>query len=450
MIDAWKRTYLPMFLLLCLIFGGASNGGFFENAILQVVAVAMACTVLAISPASGGPHTDWAFPWLVLGVIFVVALQFLPLPLSLWKLLPGRGEIAAELGLISVIPEWTFVTLSIHDSLASLAWFLPAISMAAVLYVRREVEIWALAIVIVATAFFAIGLGLVQFLSGPESAAYFYRFTNRGLMVGFFSNANHMATFLLVALPFLAAVIRHSILERPRQRRELMLLGAVAGGFIFLGVVLVGSLTGYALAIPVLALSCGILIPYRKKLVVIGALPLLLFGLGLVALTDEGANVFSEESAGAERGRQQIFSTTIEAASDFFPVGSGLGTFRDVYDNYEDLDAVANVYVNHAHSDYLEILLEFGLLGVVAIVAFLVWWASRIRVVMTVGTEVPFLYASAIASGTILAHSIWDYPLRTTALSTTFALCCLMLARAGRGAPRDPRGAQEARPDARH
>ncbi len=266
-------------------------------------------------------------------------------------------------------------------------------------------------------------------LGPPTLAAYFYEMTNRGLMVGFFANANHMATMLLVASPFLTALVRSAIDRNPNQRRELLLLWLVLAGFIFLAILLVGSLTGYALALPVFAWCCLIIFPSAGKALRYMLLPAVLAGIALIAFTDEGGNVFEEDSASSDGGRAQIFSTTREAIADFMPVGSGLGTFRDIYDNYEPTDAVRNVYINHAHSDYLEILLELGVLGAIGMAAFLGWWAWRAGGVLLGSSKDYMAQAAAIGSGIILVHSAWDYPLRTAALSAIFAFCCIVLAR---------------------
>ncbi|WP_338243071.1 O-antigen ligase family protein [Aurantiacibacter hainanensis] len=418
---------LPAYFLACLLLGGASNGGFVANFALQISGLAIVLIAVATLPRKPGFHLDPRFRSLVLFSGVIVGLQFVPLPLSVWTSLPGREAIAAELALLGVTPSATFVSLSIHDSLASLAWMLPAACFLAAMWFQLEVPALQIALALIGGTLIAIALGLVQFFGGVDSFAYLYEITNRGLMVGVFANANHMATLLLATLPFLTAVVRSQIVVRESARRELLLLWAVLVGFIVLAIGLVGSLTGYALLLPVLVLCGMMLLPGSRKKLLTALLGAFAIGIGLVSLTDEGGNVFSEDAALSERGRQQIFSVTLEANEEFWPVGTGLGTFRDIYDNYEDRNSVSNVYVNHAHSDYLEVALEMGLAGVAGIVAFLAWWLSRLRAIWVGRATDPFVHAAAIASGTILVHSGWDYPLRTATLSTLFAFCCVLM-----------------------
>lgn len=431
MTAAASRISLPVLLALCLLLGGASNGGFEANFLLQVLAVIVAVLAASTSQSSARANCDRYICWLVLLWLAIVGIQFVPMPPSIWGALPGRTLIATENASLGAPAQWGFITLSLYGSLASLTWALPAVCLAFALSVSESCEERALAMAIVGCTILAIGVGLAQILGASDSAAYLYDITNRGLMVGFFANANHMATLLLVALPFLTALIRPETDRKPDKDSELVVLWIVLTGFIFLAILLVGSLTGYALALPVFAMCCVMMFPAARRLLRYVFMSAVLAGVAVIAFANEGGNVFDEESALSQGGRQQIFGLTLQAAADFFPVGSGLGTFHDIFDDYEARDAVSNVYVNHAHSDYLEILLELGLAGAIGILLFLAWWAWKVRaVVLTAGNDY-MAQAAAIASGVVLVHSLWDYPLRTAALSAIFAFCCVVLARTG-------------------
>lgn len=439
MTRASRAWYILLFFALCLAFGGASNGGFLGNFVLQILAVGLLLLV-AISTRERQPaRVDRSFWWL-LGIFAVVAVaQFIPLPLSLWSSLPGRQEILDDLALVGVVPRPTMVTLSLHETISSLVWILPPIAFAVVLARREELQSRELAAILVGFAFLSIALGVLQFFGGQNSSAYFYEITNRGLMVGFFSNANHMATLLLVALPFLAALLRNEMDRLPNKASELVILGFVLAGLIIVGIALVGSLTGFGLALPVILLSLAIMLPKIRKVTAWMLAPALLLGGIFIASTDEVGNVFAEDATGLQAGRQQIFTTTLEAAIVYWPVGTGAGTFREIYDDFEDLDTATTTYINHAHNDYLEILLEFGAAGGLAIAAFLAWWAWTVVRLAKKGLDDPFVSAAVVGSGVILLHSFWDYPLRTVSIGVVFAFCCVVIARASlmRAEPED-------------
>jgi O-antigen ligase len=121
---------------------------------------------------------------------------------------------------------------------------------------------------------------------------------------------------------------------------------------------------------------------------------------------------------GEQQQRPFIIATTLQAASDHFPAGSGGGSFLRVYQHYEDPAEASPQYRNHAHNDYAEVLLEYGALGALLILAVIGWWARQAQVAWR-GQGPGFAEARAgvIMLGILLVHSAVDYPLRTGALA---------------------------------
>lgn len=116
------------------------------------------------------------------------------------------------------------------------------------------------------------------------------------------------------------------------------------------------------------------------------------------------------------------------------PLGSGVGTFVAAYPSFErPQDTIANVYANRAHNDWLEAWLESGIVGIVLIAAFLIWFVLRSRRIWARNPDdvraIDALLASAptIVIPLILIHSAVDYPLRTDAIMAVFAFCCAMM-----------------------
>ena len=244
-------------------------------------------------------------------------------------------------------------------------------------------------------------------------------------MVGFFANANHMATLILIAIPFIAALLREGRDRFPRRRNEFTVLGLSFLALYAIGVVLVGSMTGFALLLPVTLASALIIWPMGRRNTVLISLPVLI--LGLLALFLYGAQLLlpANGDLSSQAGRVKIFQTAFPALVDYFPVGSGLGTFEEIYRRYEDESAVTRVFINHAHNDYLELVIELGLPGLLLIAAFGLWWLSCLKRLASSDAS-PFAWAGWIAIGVVLAHSAWDYPLRTAAISVLFGICCVL------------------------
>ena len=116
------------------------------------------------------------------------------------------------------------------------------------------------------------------------------------------------------------------------------------------------------------------------------------------------------------------------------PFGSGAGTFVRVYPTFEPArDTIANVYANHAHNDLLEVCLEGGIVTVLLLVTFLIWfglrsanvWRRSPTDVRTI--DVLLMRAATIVIPLIIAHSFFDYPLRTGAMMAVFAFSCALL-----------------------
>jgi len=58
---------------------------------------------------------------------------------------------------------------------------------------------------------------------------------------------------------------------------------------------------------------------------------------------------------------------------EFLPLGSGLGTFADVFRRYQDEGITG--FIDHAHNDYLEFWVEYGPAGLAAFLAISLWVA---------------------------------------------------------------------------
>jgi O-antigen ligase len=325
------------------------------------------------------------------------------------------------------------LSLNPAGTLSSVLAFIPPLAMVAAMSRLKAYRPQWLAAALFAGTTAGIALGALQIASsgGGQSPWYLYDETNWGRGVGFFANVNHMATLLVVTIPFLAATVAAA---RSRGKQRSTAIAAIAAGLalvIVVGLVLNGSLAGYGLALPVIAASSLILIPAggRLRTWILGLAILLLVGsLAALQMSPVGTRGIGEEANSSIQSRTEILSTTAHAIADFMPFGSGLGSFRAVYPLYESANRVTSTYVVHVHNDYAEIVLELGLAGIVLLVLFLAWWAIAVARVWRTAEAGPFARAAAIASAAVLIHSLVDFPLRTAAVAACFAMCLALLA----------------------
>jgi O-antigen ligase len=126
-------------------------------------------------------------------------------------------------------------------------------------------------------------------------------------------------------------------------------------------------------------------------------------------------------------------------ARDYFPYGSGAGTFDPVYRVVESDALLGATYYNHAHNELVETLLTGGLLSVVVLGLFVLWWLRACWRLFArgraVSIEAQYGRAGAIIVGVLLLAGLVDYPMRTPLLSVVFAVAACWLAGAVAGAP---------------
>jgi O-antigen ligase len=412
---------------MCLVLGGSVQG-VWSNALLQLAGVAILVWA-ATSNADGQPARPLRqLFWIALAALVFVLLQLVPLPASLWPQLgAGRATLAEGFAVLGLQTPAASISVAPYSTVETLVTMIPPVAMfAAIVRLRAYRASW-LALALLAGTFAGILLGALQVAGG--NSWYLYRRTNFGFATGFFANANHMATLLVISLAFLGALLAAARGGSVQRYSAAVALVAGASLVVLVGLVLNGSLAGFGLALPVAAATLLLVLPVARRtrrLLVAGAVALL--AAAAIALTMTPTGTQDRGAATSVSSRAEMFETTSTAIRDFLPFGSGLGTFRTVYQLYEDHDAITNTRVPHAHNDYAELVLELGIAGILLIGAFLLWWVSAAARTWRVADATPFARAASIASAAILAHSAVDYPLRTAAISAAFAMCLALLA----------------------
>lgn len=450
-----RAILLPIFVASAIVLGGASAAGALANLLLQLIGIGIAwLTVIAPRRRPFDSGERWL---VVIGVAFVaLALaQLIPLPPGVWSGFPGREPIVREFQLLGAAAPWLPLSL---NSAATVASVLAMTVVAGAFAATRRAGPGTLATfawVIVVMAALSALLGFLQLVSGEHSPLYFYTITNRGDPVGFFSNSNHLATLELMSIPMVAALAarrRGGDQGGGGQAGSLVILGAL-GVLILLGLVTNGSVAGLVLLLPTLV-ACFLLFRGGRSrkiaLITFGVIVVLIAAFVLLALNSPLLQGFAQTSLDAgPTSRLTFWRTTVVAIATYFPLGSGLGTFTTVFPSFENPATVSSVFINHAHNDYLEIVLELGAAGIAMILAFLGWWVSRVVMIWRARDSSALARAATITTAVVLAHSLADYPMRTAAVAVIFTACCAIMARSTRQVSLPPVIADDA-PPARH
>jgi O-antigen ligase len=326
------------------------------------------------------------------------------------------------------------LSLAPYDGVATLLALLPPLGILAAMSGLRGYSAPLLAAALISGTIAGVLLGILQVTSGEpaNSTWYLYRQSNFGVATGFFANSNHMASLLLATIPFIAA-LGATVRERAKDLRlRSAALALVGGGLVvvILGLALNGSLAGYGLGLPVALASVLMLIGMRSRFGR-GALAAIALS-SLAALALVWATPVNRGAATSVSSRQTILANSAKLLDEFGLAGTGLGTFEKVYRLTERPDRVDSYYVNHAHNDYLELAVETGLPGIILMLLFLAWWGRSVWQMVRSPAADHFAMAGAIASAALLLHSAADYPLRTAAVSSVFAMCLLLVVQSRR------------------
>ena len=422
-------------LVVAVLFGGGSQ----QNALRLALVELASLPVLLVSVyrlGRSGAWRMWVFP---LGILIAIAavplLQLVPLPPELWRSLPGREDLVSALRLAGVAQPWLPITLEPESTLQSAMALAPPAAMFLAVLCSNERQRLTLVSATLVLAVSSIVLGAAQVAGGQQSPLYLYEFAHRGLPIGWFSNRNHQAIFLLAALPMATLWVIDGRGEA--RRRVPPALASVLFGLLIVGVIATRSRAGLILLGPAIAGSLA-LGWNRNRFGVGGRTFAVMLGVILVAMLFAAQflviNVLPRfDPQQSPEFRFEAWPQVSAVASDYLPLGSGIGTFDPVYRSIEPLALLTPIEAtpfNHAHNEYLEIWLETGWMGVAVLLAFGVWSVrASFGAWKAGGDETKSLQrASAIVIGLLLAHSVVDCPVRTEAMATVFALACGLIA----------------------
>lgn len=373
----------------------------------------------------------------------LVALHLVPLPPAIWHNLPGRELAVAIDEAAGLTGQWRPISLVPFRTLNSLlSLTVPLAGLVLAVQLPRDqlrISAYALLAIGMVSAF----VSLLQVSGGGAgNPFYFYRITNGDSAVGLFANRNHNAILLALSIVILGAL---TALHRPKRDWQvywrivpvgmalalipfLIITQSRAG--LVLGVLALGAFAwlhrpqtahyGRAIAKP--ALSPRMIASAAAAAALAGATYLFTAANGLDRLMTSGG--------GDDELRLAIWPVTLDLIAQHFPVGSGIGTFVEVYEAGEPASTLGASYVNHAHNDFLEVLMTGGLpAAVIAAGGAIYLLIAGIRALRAGGGADAALRRLGFVTLAILAAgSLYDYPLRTPSLALHFILALVWIA----------------------
>jgi hypothetical protein len=428
-LTPWR---LSLFLVICCLFGGTSQAALAIKLPLFMVSLLVIGWVLTSS--SREPLRALLTPIIILGAAFfaIFWLYLIPLPPELWTKLPGRAPIETGLRLVDEELPWLPLSLTPEDTFVSIWSFLPPVAIVLLLRLDlREKELSRAFKTIIVISIFSVLLGLLQFIHGGKFL-FIYAISSFENAVGLFSNANHYACFLVMIFPlcfYLVSKGRGAGFFLLNQKTATSKLAAINLIFIWIGVLLAGSMTGYFILVFAFILSVFYLRREHKltlSVFLIGLAGMGLFALDFFYFKEFGDQLIEKFTEMKGVSRQEIYTTMLTQLDLFSLIGNGPGSFYDSYLVIENRDTMGTKFANQAHSDFLQITQEIGILGVLSMTGL-----ASLFVIMKEAFFSPrknyLRLAAAISVSSVFIASMPDYPLRTISVSTLFVFfVCIM------------------------
>lgn len=433
---------LAFFLVACIALGGSARGDVASLIVLRPLAVLMLGFGLwRLQARQIKAHRFLC--GMAFAILAVPIMQLVPLPPALWNHLPGRG-LVMEIDQVAGIGQiWRPLSLTPAATWnAFYATLVPFAVLILGIQLGAEEQRRLLVVAIFLCGFSAL-LGLIQILGDPNSALYFYNITNNGSAVGLFANRNHQALLLAMMLPMLAVLARGNGPGGTARR-----LAAITAGLVLLPLILItGSRSGLLVAAMALLAIPFILgrdrpvdaavspadTRWSGRLPFSGRVGLLLAGAGLVILTVWLGRDLAwdrlQTFAPAEEIRAKLLPTLVAMILAYAPTGSGMGSFERIYQVHEPDSLLNPDYMNHAHNDWLEIMLNggaaAGLLLIVALIGLALGMKRAFFDQLASSTAIRYSRLGLVLVLLVALASAFDYPLRVPSLAALFAIAVL-------------------------
>lgn len=375
--------------------------------------------------------------------IFICILQIIPLPSFIVKILsPSAHEIwnfntylfdkfegfsATSFQTISLVPHY-----STNKLISILCYILLGFVVSKTIKTNRNIKL--LLYVFAFMVLIESMLGCYQFLTGNT----FFDINKKHIATGTFVNKNHLSGFFELSCPlligylfyliFFSEVDNKSIASVSFKTAEIAVFGVISG-FSLIVFIFTFSRLGYISLFFSILISFLIYIRSYGKINRKTFVPLLFIVFFLFFGIYKSFDIFSDRVSLSNidiKGRTIVFKDSIDVIKDYPILGSGLGTFKEIYPAYKTLELA--VTVNFTHNDYLQLAVETGLIGIsILIVALILFFRSTLqKLKFLYKREDKFLFFVKLGCLTgiisILIHSFGDFNLHIPSNAVYFAI----------------------------
>jgi O-antigen ligase len=337
----------------------------------------------AASAAAAPPPLPRCLTWAIVLFPCYAIFQLLPLPVFVLRIFsPERVRILEGLRIITTPPS--FAPLTTVPS-ATVEYLLSIVGYTLTFLVVRKFA-WQLGLArnwipVVCL----IGIAAIQAVWALFESAN----SGPGIAHGSYVNRNHFAGLLEMAIPF---TIAYALYAFDGRRHSASALSAVkASASVCSGVLLLTAVIGSLSKMGFFATLCGIFVFFSFALVSLrgwkrgvgvaclaGALAAGFVFLPSDPLVGAVGETLSQGTRSDLEGRLPVWRDTEHLLREYPVFGSGLGTYSSVFPKFQT--SSLDLFVPHAHNDFLEFATDLGLLGfliLAVIVGCVIWIAAK-------------------------------------------------------------------------
>lgn len=274
-------------------------------------------------------------------------------------------------------------------------------------------------------AFFGFAVALFAIIQGLTSKGELYWAITPhfgGSVYGPYVNRNHYSGLmeLLAPVPLALAAVRGQSLEK---RALLIFAGIVMGVSVFSS----QSRAGMASFVLETVILCLFLLRIRRSIrtgaafafgAILFAAFILIFGAG---------ELFQRFSELSDQARLAIFKDSLKMIRQHPLLGWGLGTFPTIYPHFRSF--YTDNFVNQAHNDVIQFVVETGLIGAAAGVWFIVSLYRKALYTLdrwTGSVGDASVLAAIVGCTGLLFHSFFDFNLHIPANAVAFIMFCAL------------------------
>ncbi|CAG0935226.1 hypothetical protein TFLX_04058 [Thermoflexales bacterium] len=384
------------------------------------------------------------FPWIQLGWLILLSPFLLFITMEQWWWLLGIPAIWLASWLIrgfpvqstplnisvGVIAGMSLVSLLITPDMTltlpkAAGLFLGVAGLYAVVDVSHQPRGTALLVgglVVLGFGVSVLSLAGMQWLEKVEPLALITdslpRFIHglQGAAEGF--HPNEVAGALLWIIP-LALALAFTLLRKQSKLKWLGIIVSLAT-LLMLGVLVLSQSRSGWFGLTLAGLIFSALISRRIRWIIAGLASVVILGVLVIGPDRIGANLFETTADrgvfnSAQKGlsslnwsfRLEVWQTAIEGVTDFPFTGMGLGTFREVGRLFYPLSIPPGYDFAHAHNELLQVGLDLGVPGLVALLAIYFGSFGMLWSLWNSATTPETRYLALGPAGGLLSHAIY-------------------------------------------